>query len=277
MFLGVSTILFDDGATAVMTDGFFSRPSLVRVGFGRIAPDKGRIDSCLGRAGIGRLDAVLPVHSHYDHALDSAAVAARTGAVLLGGGSTMQLATELPDGQRRAIAPGETERFGAWTLEVVESRHCPPDRFPGEVTAPVVPPARARAWRCGEAWSVLVHHDAGNRTLVQGSAGFVPGALDGRDCNDVWLGIGQLGIQPEQYVADYWRHTVRAVGARRVVLTHWDDFFKPLPASADDAPLRPLPYVADDVGRSIHLLREYAAMDGVQLHLPAAFDRMRIG
>ena len=33
----------------------------------------------LRRAGIDRLEAVLPVHSHFDHVMDSAVVAARTG------------------------------------------------------------------------------------------------------------------------------------------------------------------------------------------------------
>ena len=30
-FLGVTTLLFDDGETQIMTDGFFSRPSLLQV------------------------------------------------------------------------------------------------------------------------------------------------------------------------------------------------------------------------------------------------------
>ncbi len=41
----------------------------------------------------------------------------------------------------------------------------------------------------------------------------------------VYLGIGQLGLQPESYFVEYWTEAVRAVGARRVVLIHWDDFF----------------------------------------------------
>ncbi|MCV7175166.1 hypothetical protein H7H98_05305, partial [Mycolicibacterium sphagni] len=46
-WLGVSTLLIDDGTTAIMTDGFFSRPSLARIGLGRIAPSKARVDGCL--------------------------------------------------------------------------------------------------------------------------------------------------------------------------------------------------------------------------------------
>src|SRR4051794_40085522 len=67
MFLGVSTLLFDDGETAVLTDGFFSRPGVVRTFIGRVRPDKRRIEAALARAGIDKLAAVFVVHSHYDH------------------------------------------------------------------------------------------------------------------------------------------------------------------------------------------------------------------
>ena len=110
----------------------------------------------------------------------------------------------------------------------MKSRHSPPDRFPGTIDQPVVPPVRAAAYRCGEAWSALVHHrPSGRRLLIQGSAGFVKGSLTGRQAEVVYLGVGQLGVQPESYLVDYWTETVRAVGARRVVLVHWDDFFRP--------------------------------------------------
>lgn len=50
--------------------------------------------------------------------------------------------------------------LGPFTVTLIESHHCPPDRFPpGSITAPpVVPPAKASAFRCGEAWSTLIHH-----------------------------------------------------------------------------------------------------------------------
>src|SRR3981081_3649326 len=74
-WLGVSTLLIDDGTSAVMTDGFFSRPGLGRVGVGKISPSPARVDGCLARLGVTRLAAVVPVHTHFDHALDSALVA----------------------------------------------------------------------------------------------------------------------------------------------------------------------------------------------------------
>jgi L-ascorbate metabolism protein UlaG (beta-lactamase superfamily) len=269
-FLGVSTLLVDDGATALMTDGFFSRPSLLRTGLGRIAPDEDRIAGCLRRAGVERLEALIPVHSHFDHAMDAAVVARRTGAVLVGGESTAYVGRGggLAEGRIVVAAPGNPLRFGAFTVTLLESRHCPPDRFPGRITEPVVPPVKASAYRCGEAWSVLLAHDGGRTALVQGSAGFVPGGLEGRQADVAYLGVGQLGLQDEGYVTAYWQHTVRAVGARRAVLTHWDDFFRPL-----DQPLRALPYAGDDLDVTMRLLGRLAERDGVTLHLPTVLRR----
>lgn len=269
-FLGVSTLLFTDGESAVMTDGFFSRPGLLRVALGRIAPDEERIAAALSRAGVERLAVVAAVHSHYDHALDSAAVAARTGAVLVGGSSTAYVGRGggLSEDRIVVVTPGEPMRFGTWTLTFAESRHCPPDRYPGVITEPVVPPVRTSAYKCGEAWSILLAHDSGRTALVQGSAGFVSGALDGWRADVAYLGIGQLGVQPEGYLEDYWRETVTAVGARRVVVTHWDDFFRPL-----DRPLRALPYAGDDLDRTMRIVDRLAARDGVRVAFPTVWRR----
>jgi L-ascorbate metabolism protein UlaG (beta-lactamase superfamily) len=158
---------------------------------------------------------------------------------------------------------------GPFDVTLLQSRHSPPDRFPGLISAPVRPPVRVWAYRCGEAWSTLVHHrPSDHRLLIQGSAGFVEGALAGRRADVVYLGVGQLGVQPRAYIVDYWAETVRAVGARRVVLVHWDDFFRPL-----SKPLRALPYANDDLDASIRVLDELAAQDGVALHLPTVWRR----
>ncbi|MCX6396401.1 MAG: hypothetical protein NTV23_07950 [Propionibacteriales bacterium] len=275
-FLGVSTILLDDGVSALLTDGYFSRPPLLDVAITKISPNVGRIDACLDKAlGTRRLEAVIPVHSHFDHALDAAVVAHRTGARLIGGTSTAQIGRggRLPEERITVAVPGDPITLGAWTVTLVESDHCPPDRYPGEITAPVVPPARAAAYRCGEAWSVLVDHLSGPSTLIQGSAGFVAGSLTGRQADVAYLGVGQLGLQSEEYLTSYWTETVRAVGARRVVLTHWDDFFAPLPMHPSDRPLRALPYAGDDLDVTLAVLGRLADADGVHLSLPTLWRR----
>jgi L-ascorbate metabolism protein UlaG (beta-lactamase superfamily) len=269
-FLGVATLLLDDGETAVMTDGFFSRPSLAKVATRKVAPDLARIDAVLSRAGVDRLAAVLPVHTHYDHAMDSAVVADRTGADLVGGESTAYVGRGhgLPAERIRVATPGEPMTYGAFTLTLVESHHCPPDRFPGEITEPVVPPVKAGAYKCGDAWSIAVEHASGASALLQGSAGYVAGSLAGRRADVAYLGVGQLGVQSEDYIRTYWSETVEAVGARRVVLTHWDDFFRPL-----DRPLRALPYAGDDLDVTMRVLDELAAGAGVSIHFPTVWRR----
>jgi L-ascorbate metabolism protein UlaG (beta-lactamase superfamily) len=270
-WLGVSTLLLDDGSSALMTDGFSSRPSLGRVGLGKVAPSAARVDGCLARVNVKRLEAVIPVHTHYDHALDSALVADRTGARLVGGESAANVGRGHGIAEDRLIVAesGAPIRLGAFDITLTKSRHSEPDRFPGTITEPVTPPVKAAAYRCGEAWSTLIHHrSSGRRLLIQGSAGFVKDSLAGQRADVVYLGVGQLGLQPQSYLVDYWTETVRNVGARRVVLVHWDDFFRPL-----SKPLRAIPYAADDLDVSLSVLSKLAEQDGVALDMPTVWRR----
>ena len=155
-WLGVSTLLLDDGASTLMTDGYFSRPSLAQIALGKVAPSPARVDGCLARLKLTRLEAVVPVHTHIDHALDSALVADRTGARLVGGESAANVGRGHGLAADRVIVAvsGEPIRLGAFDVTLIKSRHSDPDRFPGEITAPVIPPVRAsaswrwRTWRC---------------------------------------------------------------------------------------------------------------------------------
>ena len=270
-WLGVATLLLDDGSSALLTDGYFSRPGLAHVAAGKVRPSAARVDGCLARAKVSRLAAVIPVHTHIDHVMDSALVADRTGAQLVGGESAANVGRGhgLPEDRLVVAASGDPITLGAFDVTLIESHHCPPDRFPGIIDAPLVPPVRASAYRCGEAWSALIHHrPSGRRLLIQGSAGYVAGALDGQAAEVAYLSVGQLGLQPRSYLVDYWNQTVRAVEARRVVLIHWDDFFRPL-----SKPLRALPYAGDDLDVSIRILDELAAADGVAVHMPTVWRR----
>ncbi|HUB57382.1 MAG TPA: MBL fold metallo-hydrolase [Mycobacterium sp.] len=270
-WLGVSTLLLDDGSSTLMTDGYFSRPSLAQVALGKVSPSPARVDGCLARLQVTRLEAVVPVHTHIDHALDSALVADRTGARLVGGESAANVGRGHGLAADRIVvaASGEPIRLGAYDVTLIKSRHSDPDRFPGEITAPVITPVRASAYRCGESWSTLVYHrPSDRRLLIQGSAGFVKGALAGHHADVVYLGVGQLGLQAEPYFVDYWTETVRTVGARRVVLVHWDDFFRPL-----SKPLRALPYAGDDLDVSLRILSKLADQDGVALDMPTVWRR----
>lgn len=96
-----------------------------------------------------------------------------------------------------------------------------------EIPAPLVPPASVYDYKLGRAWVLHVAHPKGD-FLVIGSAGFVPGQLEGFDVDALFLGVGALGSQTDDYRTDYWRETVEAARPERVVLIHWDSLLAPL-------------------------------------------------
>lgn len=67
-FASVATVPFDDGETAVITDGFFSRRGKVAVAARRIVPDRRIVRHALDQLAAPNLAAVGAAHSHYDHA-----------------------------------------------------------------------------------------------------------------------------------------------------------------------------------------------------------------
>lgn len=271
-FAGVSTLLFDDGTTAWMTDGFFSRPSLGQVLTQTIAPNPSRIAQALQALGVQQLAAVIPLHAHYDHAMDAPLIAQRTGAQLLGDASTLHIGQGLALAPTRmqAVAPNEVVTLGQFRVQFIASRHSPTLYSDGHAQAPitqdVIPPQRATAWREGTVWSLWVTHASGGSWLVQGSAGFIPGALDHVHADTVFLGVGTLGHKDAAYRAALWKETVQAVGAQRVIPVHWDNFWLPL-----DQPLQAMPYLLDDFAITMQDLQARADAAQVQLQLPPLF------
>lgn len=276
-FLGVATLLIDDGETAILTDGFFSRPGKLKTFLGKVEPDLDAITRGLERAGIGRaptgrLAAVIPVHSHYDHAMDAPEVARRTGALLVGSSSSANIGRGwgLPEAQIRVATLGQPMQFGRFTVTLLPGRHAPTGFTGGEVSEPLKPPARASEYKEGQSYIVLVQHQ-GRSLLISGSAGFVPGALKGVRAEVVLLGIGTLGARGPAYSDAYWREVVAGVGARRVVPIHWDDLW--LPAGQ---PMQPMPPPLDQFDESMAFLRERGAREGVDVRLPLQWQPMAL-
>lgn len=267
-FAGTSTLHFTAGETSVLIDGFFSRPGMLRVGAGRISPDRPAVIAGLARLGVDRLDAITCVHSHYDHALDAPLIAELTGADILGSESTANLARGhgLPASQIHVVGDG-ARPYGSLSLSFVDSIHSPGDRIPGTIDEPFAPPASYKKWKTGTCYSIFLEHQAGT-VLVHASTNFVPGALSGRSADVVYLGTAMLGKLGDEFFDDYWREVVVATGARRVIPVHWDNFFKPT-----DPALIALPYAADDFDRMMTLLDERGRAEGIEIVLPPLWDR----
>jgi L-ascorbate metabolism protein UlaG (beta-lactamase superfamily) len=256
-WLGIATLLFDDGETQIITDATFSRYSVADILTLRpLESDIAQINYVLDEYRIDRLAAIVPLHSHFDHAIDAGHVANRTGAMILGSESTANIArgSKVPVDQYQTLNFGESRFFGDFTVTLLESRHVPqlPDGnhfFSGHINSELTQPARVNAWQSGATFSVLISHPAGN-TLVKGSAGFIEGELQGKTADVAMISIAGLTGQGRDYTERYWQEIVRSASATRVLPIHFEDFTRPF------GELALFPDLVDDVVSSSDWLRQ---------------------
>ncbi len=270
-WLGVTTLLFDDGETQILTDGFFSRPSILDIIFRRpIVSGAANINYALDEFQIRRLAAVIPLHSHFDHAMDVGAIANRSSASVVGTESTANIArgADVPDDQIVLATNGDSLQFGKFTVTLITSRHVPngfgdSHLLAGFMSTPLEQPAAFNQWREGGSWSVLIGHPNGT-TLVQGSAGFIEDALAETKADVVMLGVAGLNSQGFQYATDYWQEIVGKTGAKRVYVIHYDDFTQPF------GQIKLFPNALDNVVETIRWLNEFAsaAEEETDIRLP---------
>ncbi|MEM8561609.1 MAG: MBL fold metallo-hydrolase [Pseudomonadota bacterium] len=235
-FTGTSTLLFSDGQTQWMVDGWFSRPGPYTLLYGEIEPDLQAIERGLAANEVESLAAVFPVHSHYDHAMDAPEVARRTGALLMGSESTANIGRGwgLPETQIEVVVDQVPFQLGKFSITPIVSKHFQfPDpalreRALGDpiITEPLVPPVSAFDYKVGEAYVLHVSHPKG-RWLIVGSAGYIDGLLHEFDADTVFLGVGGLGSQSDAYREAFWRESVERVSAQRVIPIHYDSLTAP--------------------------------------------------
>jgi len=266
-FSGTSTLLFSDGQTQWMTDGWFTRPGPLRLLLGKIGPDLVAIEQGLADNKIETLAAVLPLHSHYDHAMDAPEVARRTGALLLGSQSTANIGRGwgLPEAQIKVLVNRQPVQLGRFVITPIESRHFQfPDAMMREraldnpqLVEPLVPPVSAFDYRLGKAYVLHVRHPKGS-WLIVGSAGYTEGALQGLQADVVFLGVGGLGSQTASYRESFWRETVAAVSPQRLIPIHYDSLTAPV-EGAFRGPVKALGFLSGGLDNTLQFLRDKEA------------------
>jgi len=266
-FTGTSTLLFSDGETQWMVDGWFSRPGPLTLALGKIEPDMDAIDFGLAANGVEELAAVFPVHSHYDHAMDAAEVAIRTGAVLLGSESTANIGRGwgLPESQIQVASDRKPVKIGKFVITPIVSRHF---QFPDpaireralanpEITQLLVPPVSLFDYRLGVPYVLHVTHPKGS-WLIVGSAGYIDGSLQGLEADIVFLGIGGLGSQSPAYRESYWRETVAMVKPERVIPIHYDSLTGPIEGPFR-GPVMAMAFLSTGLENTLPFLKQKAA------------------
>lgn len=233
-WLGVTTLLFDDGETQILIDGFFSRPSLAEVVLRRpIENDAPQINYAMNEFRMRRLAAIIPVHSHFDHAMDVGAIANRSSASILGSESTAQVArgAGVPEDQITVVEAAASFEFGNFRVTLRPIGHAPIGwrgsvPFDGVIKKPLTMPQPISAWRMGGGYTIIIEHPQGT-ALVQGSSAYKKYYLQDIAADVVFLGVGQLESLGREYAELYWQHTVTTTGSHSVYPIHFDDFTKP--------------------------------------------------
>ncbi|WP_367897859.1 MBL fold metallo-hydrolase [Leptospira sp. WS58.C1] len=278
VFLGTSSILLDDGETQILTDGFFSRPSLFRTMFSKISSDEQEIKYVMLLAGINRLKGILVCHSHYDHSMDSPFIAKETGAKLYGSISTIQIGKGggVPDEQLALFQPGKKIQIGKFKITVLNSKHTPPFKILGktnaadpnrpDLTEVLSQPAKAEDYIEGGTYDFLVEHGK-HSILIKGSTNYIENAWEGLKADVVFLGIAMLGKQEEGFRTKYYEETVVKTSPKMVIPVHWDNFFKPL-----SQPLEPNLSLGDDVKTGMEFIIRKTSQDGIQFKILRGFE-----
>lgn len=271
-WLGVSTLLFDDGESQILIDGFFSRPTLADLVLKRpVESDAATINYVLDEYRMRRLAAIIPVHSHYDHAMDVGAIANRTSASILGSETTANIArgAGVPEDQIVVATDRGEYSFGQFTVTMIHSQHAPIGwggsvPYAGTVDEPLEAPASVSAWREGQSYSIVISHPLGT-TVVQGSAGFLEEALADVQADVVMLGVSLIEGLGKKYTKRYWQSLVTATGADHVFLIHFDDFTQPF------GEVKLFPRVLEDIVDVAGWLEENRdSLDtDARLHLPS--------
>jgi L-ascorbate metabolism protein UlaG (beta-lactamase superfamily) len=233
-WLGVTTLLFDDGETQILIDGFFSRPSLAEVVLRRpIENDAPQINYAMNEFRMRRLAAIIPVHSHFDHAMDVGAIANRSSASILGSESTAQVArgAGVSEDQITVVEAAASFEFGNFQVTLRPIGHAPIGwrgsvPFDGIIEEPLTMPQPISAWRMGGGFTIIIEHPQGT-ALVQGSSAYRKYDLQDVAADVVFLGVAQLESMGRDYAELYWQHTVTTTGSHSVYPVHFDDFTKP--------------------------------------------------
>jgi L-ascorbate metabolism protein UlaG (beta-lactamase superfamily) len=269
-YFGNTTILLCDGETALLVDGFLSRPNAWRVAFGKVRPDPAIIARQLELGRVGRVTALLVGHSHYDHALDAPIVARQTGALAVGSRSYAYVhkggGGQMDAAHLEVVSPAGLQRhFGKFTVRFRLSEHVPPhlprqDQMEGQIIAPVRAPAPATAYKRGDVFVLHIEHPHGTIAITT-TAGAREGQFDDLRADVVMLGVGLLAKEPRERQEIYWRETVEKLNPRTVIPVHWDTFTAKLdPNPVPKTNLRaPRLKFLDDTRAAMTFVKEHAA------------------
>jgi len=249
-WLGTAGFALSYEGTTIVTDPFLSRASFGHVALGRPLP----IDSALAARFVPACDAVLMGHTHFDHALDTPAIARATGCAVYGSASmTHYMGLHGLADQAVTVEPKKAYEIGPFIVRFIPSVHSKlllglsiPQG--GELTCDSCAHMTHKDFHCGQVWGIHIEV-AGTSLYHMGSCDLLDDEVD-RTAEWFLAGIAGRGSTPR-----FWERVLRKVQPAVLVPHHYDNFFLPL---------------GEEMGFSLNvnygaMLREVHAVDA---HLP---------
>lgn len=232
-FFGTTTLLFDDGKDQILFDCHFTRPSLLKYIAGSEPTDEKLADELLKKHHIDRLKAIFVSHTHHDHVMDVPYVANKTGAMVYGSSSAMNVCKggDVDENKLVEFKENETYTVGDYKITVIRSLHSKPTILNNDlgetIDEPLRQPARLRSYKEGGSFDFYVE-TKDKSYMIRPSFNYIKGQMDGYKADVLFLGVAGLAKADEETEKTFFEETAAKVEPKLIIPLHWDNFFKRL-------------------------------------------------
>lgn len=226
-WLGVSGYRMTYEGQTIFIDPYVSRAPLKSLLLRRTAlHDDAMIERFIDAP--GEVHGVLVGHTHFDHAIDAPAIAAKFNTKAYGSASLRQLMKLHGLEQETVVVQAnKTYELGPFAVRFIPSAHSklilgkkiPMD---GELTCDHLHGLTPGAYKCGQVWGIRIEV-AGTSFYHQGSADLLDDELPSEPV-DFFL----AGVAGRSFTKNYWARILPKLDPAVIVPTHYDNFFRPL-------------------------------------------------
>ncbi len=240
-----------DGKTTLLVDPYFSRVRYAGKTFGDpdapISPGDTRpiftpadplySDTALVDRHIDKADYIVISHSHFNHCMDMPHIARKTGALVIGTESTVNIARAngVDAQQLITVKGGEDYEFEPFSIRVINSLHSPlaAKRYfeSGLVPADIERPLRMIDYCEGGTLGYLIRWGA-HRIIVFGSMNYIERELFDMEATIALIPAASARLHIHDYTGRLMR---RLANPGLVIATHWDVQTAPYGAPQDGA------------------------------------------
>lgn len=262
---GAAGLEFFHKGKTLLVDPYYTRAGKKALFFGRIQPDNEKVKKNAER--MNPLSAIIVSHTHFDHAVDVPEFAKYLNGLLIGSHSLETLMAMSGTANRTIVCSGgETiDLFDDVKVTMLPSRHglvaCGRVPYQGEITPDCKHPLKAKEYRVGTVFSPKI--DIGGKTFLHvGSANYIEDELSGISCDVLFLCVAGW-----KKIKGYPEKIIEITQPDKVVLFHYDDFFKPYKKNSKT---KILPFMHMD--GMVKQIKEHSP--GVEIIIPELFETM---